>query len=261
MLSELTAIGFTDNEAKVYVALLRDSPATGYQLSKRTGIPRSMVYEALGRLQLRGAALTTDGERATLYRPLPPDVLLDRHAQEQTRLVHSLREGLRTLHTSREEDRYWTISGRDTVLSYAGQLIQAARDEAFLVLNDDALEALRDEIMAADGRGVSVGVLLTGSQNLDCGQVARHPPRESEIQNLTDTLVVVADNRESLVAGMGAETTATITRNRNLVMIAHQFVWMELFAQRVYLKLGADLLAHLDPEDRRLFENRAVASA
>ena len=35
---------------------------------------------------------------------------------------------------------------------------------------------------------------------------------------------------------------------------ARQFVWMELFAQRVYTRLGADLLARLDPEDRRVFE-------
>jgi len=220
-----------------------------------------MVYEALGRLQVRGAVLTTENERATLYRPLPPDVLLDRYSQEQTRLMRDLREGLRALHTSHEEDRYWTIGGRDTVLSYAGQMIRAAQSETFLVLNDDALEALRDEISAADARGASVGVLLTGSGDLNCGQVARHPPRESELQELTHSLIVVADNRESLVAGMGTETTATVTRNRNLVMIARQFVWMELFAQRVYMQLGADLLAHLDPEDRLIFENRAAGSA
>jgi len=258
MLAELTAIGFTEHEARVYIALLRESPATGYQLGKRTGIARSMVYEALGRLQVRGAVLTTENERATLYRPLPPDILLDRYSQEQTRLMRNLRDGLRALHTSHEEDRYWTISGRDTVLSYAGHMVQTAQTETLLVLNDDALEALRGDIVAADARGVSIGVLLTGSGELECGQVARHPPRESELQELTHSLIVVADNRESLVAGMGVETTATVTRNRNLVMIARQFVWMELFAQRVYTQLGADLLAHLDPDDRRVFENHAV---
>ncbi len=255
MQAELNAIGFTDYEAKVYIALLRESPATGYQLSKRTGVPRSMVYEALGRLQVRGAVLTTDKERATLYRPLPPDVLLDRYSQEQARLTRNLREGLRALHTSHEEDRYWTIGGRDTVLSYAGQMVRSGRSEVYAVLNDDALEALRDEIVAADARGASIGALLTGSGTLNCGQVARHPPRESELQELTHSLIVVVDNRESLVAGMGAEATATITRNRNLVMIARQFVWMELFAQRIYTRLGAELLSHLDPDDRRIFES------
>ena len=52
-----------------------DSPANGYQISKRSGVPRSMVYESLGRLYARGAVLTTGDEKSTLYRPLPPDVL------------------------------------------------------------------------------------------------------------------------------------------------------------------------------------------
>jgi Cd2+/Zn2+-exporting ATPase len=55
LLDDLNALGFTEYEAKVYLALLKDHPATGYQLSKQAGIPRSMVYEALGRLDVRGA--------------------------------------------------------------------------------------------------------------------------------------------------------------------------------------------------------------
>ncbi|MEJ2150164.1 MAG: helix-turn-helix domain-containing protein, partial [Chloroflexota bacterium] len=55
LLTKLVAVGFTEYEAKVYVALLQEYPATGYQISKKSGVPRSMVYEALGRLHARGA--------------------------------------------------------------------------------------------------------------------------------------------------------------------------------------------------------------
>ena len=56
------------------------------------------------------------------------------------------------------------------------------------------------------------------------------------------------------MASTNQETTATITRNPNLVLIARQFVWMELFAQRVYARLGSDLLKQLDPADQRILE-------
>jgi hypothetical protein len=39
------------------------------------------------------------------------------------------------------------------------------------------------------------------------------------------------------------------------VLIARQFVWMELFAQRIYGQLGGTLLARLAPEDRQIFES------
>jgi len=97
--------------------------------------------------------------------------------------------------------------------------------------------------------------LLTGEGTLDCGQVARHPPLESKLQKLTHMLIVVADNREALIADRSPEMIATITDNLNLVLVARQFVWMELFTQRIYAQLGDDLLARLAPEDRQIFES------
>jgi Cd2+/Zn2+-exporting ATPase len=85
------------------------------------------------------------------------------------------------------------------------------------------------------------------------GRVARHPPLESELQELTNTLAVVVDNRQVLIANTEFETTATITSNRNLVLMARQLVWMELFTQRVRSRIGPELLERLDPEDRQIF--------
>ncbi len=256
LLGNLTAIGFTEYEAKVYMALLRDNPANGYQVSKRSGVPRSMVYEALGRLYARGAVLTTAGEeKSTLYRPLPPDVLLDRYDQEQRHLISDLRDGLRALHTAADEDHVWSVTGRTSVLSYAGQMIRRAKQDVWLVVNDAALETLRPQITAASKRGLQLGTLLTGQGELAVGQAARHPQRESEAQELTDTIVVVADGAEALIASTLGDMTATVTRNRQLVLIARQFVWMELFAQRVYTQLGPKLLAKLSPEDQSIFES------
>lgn len=253
----LHQIGFTEYEAKVYLALLREHPATGYQLSKESGVPRSMVYEALKRLHNRGAALETAEGRSTLYRPLPPQVLLDRHQAEHQQLMAELRGGLADLYTTTVDDRVWSIGGKTAVLAYAAKLIQEAESELYLVLTDADLDALRPDVIAANERGVVIRTLLTGDGRLDCGQVAYHPPLESELQGITATLLVDADDREVLIAGSNPrhETTATITRNQDLVLIARQFVWMEMFTQRIYARLGDDLLARLDPEDREIFES------
>ncbi len=255
LLTGLVAAGFTEYEAKTYLALLREHPATGYHLSKKSGVPRSMVYEALGRLNARGAVLETHDGRATQYRPLPPDVLLDQHEQQYQRLISELREGLRKLYTAQEDDRVWSISRRGSVLSYAAQMIWKAQTEIDLVLADADLESLHEHIRGACQRGVMVSALLTGDGELDCGQTARHSRLESELQDLTGTLMVVVDGKEVLIARSDAETRATITCNPNLVLIARQFVWMELFAQRIYGRLGPEMLIRLDPEDRQVFQS------
>lgn len=100
------AFGLTEYEARVYLALCGSAPTTGYQISKISGVPRSMVYEALGRLETRRAVLKTTEEKATLYRPVPPDVLLDRYADETEARIAALRSGLIPLYQRQDEERY-----------------------------------------------------------------------------------------------------------------------------------------------------------
>ena len=253
LISNLTRIGFTEYEAKVYLALLNSSPSTGYQLSKKSGVPRSMVYETLGRLAGRGAVLETFEGRATLYRPLPPDVLLDRYEEDQQRMLVGLRSGMEKIYQSSDEDKVWSISGHRAVFSYATQMLREAQSDIYAVLNDQAIFALESELAAIDQRGIEINALLTGESNLAFGQVAFHPPLESELQQLTDTLVIVTDNQRALIASTKQETVATLTGNSNLVLMARQFVWMELFAQRIYTKLGPDFVQQLDQDDQRIF--------
>lgn len=257
LLDDLSHIGFTEYEAKVYLALLDTNPATGYQLSKASGVPRSMVYETLKRLHHRGAALEAVEGRVTLYKPLAPRLLLEQYEAEHQRRVVNLREGLRELHDTSPDDQVWSIGGHDAGLVYASGMLRKASAEAFLVLTDDDLAALRYELHSASERGVAINALLTGRDDLDCGRVAHHPPLESELQGLLRTLLLVTDDAEMLVSRveLQREATVTITRNPDLVLVARQFVWMELFTQRVYARLGSDLLARLEPEDRRIFES------
>jgi sugar-specific transcriptional regulator TrmB len=258
LLDDLSAIGFTEYEAKVYLALLKEYPATGYQLSKQAGIPRSMVYEALGRLDVRGAVLKTEEAKATLYRPMPPDALLDRLTDEHQRRISALRHELETIYTTSDESHLWTFAGEGSVLSYARNMITSAQNEVMLVLTDDNLDALRPLILDADGRGVQIGALLTGDGELGVGHVSRHPPLESQLHKLAGSLIVVVDEQEVLIASAQAITyTATVTTNANMVQIGRQFVWMELFAHRIFSQIGPELLKRLNPDDRRVLESVA----
>lgn len=256
--ANLSELGFTEYEAKVYLALLREHPATGYRLGKRSGVPRSMVYEALGRLRARGAVLETEEGKATLYRPLPPDALLERIKQDHQQLVEELEKGLGALYERDEEQRLWSVRGDASVLSYALRMVREAETELMLVLADRELEELRDEIQLCCEQGVEVCAVLTGDGALGCGEVVHHPPKESELQELTGALVIVVDDQEAMISSGGPEPIATVTSNRNLVLIARQFIWMELFAQRMVARMGTDLLNRLDPEDQRLLQSFPV---
>ncbi|MCK5635326.1 MAG: hypothetical protein KAI06_09575, partial [Anaerolineales bacterium] len=210
-----------------------------------------------GRLDARGAVLKSAEAKATLYRPLPPEALLESVDLEHHRKMQAISSGLSQIYETESGDLLWTISGETSVISYAADMIQSTQAELLLVLSDPGLREIQDVVQVACDRGVRVSALLTGDLELGCGEVAYHPPHESELQELTDTIVVVADEKEALIASGNEEMSATVTTNRNLVLIARQFIWMELFAQRIYSHLDKDLIAKLNPEDQKLINGFA----
>ncbi|MBX0327909.1 TrmB family transcriptional regulator [Oscillochloris sp. ZM17-4] len=242
----------TEYEAKVYLSLLGENPATGYQVSKTSGVPRSMVYEALGRLEARGAVLKSVEEKATLYQPVPPEMLLDRYEREAHTRAADLRSALLPLYNREKTGRLWNFSGRREALNYAADLIDAAKSELMLVLTDADVSDLRHHLEAAHARGICLGVILTGDLPFELGQVVRHPKRETQLHRMQETLIVVSDETEFLISSGHQITAATVTTNINMVLIARQFIWMELFAQRIFARLGDELIQKLDPEDQQV---------
>ena len=254
LIAELTKIGFTEYDSRVYLALLGDHPATGYQISKDSGVPRSMAYESLARLAGHGAVLKSSSGKTTQYRPLPPEVLLARFQDEHSTRMLKLREGLNRLYEAQPAEALWSIHGHTSVVAYALGMIRSAESELMLVLPDRDVSGMLQDLQSAAERGIRVSTLLTGSAELGFGEVAYHPPRESELQQLTGSLVVIVDEREALIASGIEQLDATVTTNANLVLIARQFIWMELFAQRIYARIGPELIQHLEPSDRQVLE-------
>jgi Cd2+/Zn2+-exporting ATPase len=119
----------------------------------------------------------------------------------------------------------------------------AGRTARLPVIDDPELEVLRADILAAAARGVAVHALLTGAGALPGKHVAHHPRGESELQELGGSLILVADGARVLIAGHAPELSATVTNNRHLVFVTRQFVWMELFSQRLYARLGPNCSA------------------
>ena len=61
LLRRLREIGLGEYEAKLYVALVKRHPASGYELARASGVPSSKVYEVLARLREKELVFVTDG--------------------------------------------------------------------------------------------------------------------------------------------------------------------------------------------------------
>lgn len=247
----LSHLGFTEYEAKTYVSLLHFSPATGYQISKEAGIPRSMVYEALGRLSNKGAVMSIPVGDTTRYAPVPVNVLLDSLRHKYESALDAANECLSQEDQRTPMEQVWNIDGRDAILTRAREMLRTAQKEILVSIGDSTLPDLSGELREAFDRGVKVRMLVSGESEVDFGEVIRHPRAESALQKTGQSLVIVTDGSQCLIGGTGSAETCIWTGNRHVVFIARQFIWQEVFTQKALERLGQGVFGVLSEDERK----------
>ena len=83
----LFKIGFSLNEAKIYLTLLEKYPLNDYEVSKYSEVARSLVYDCLDRLVFKGYVIKMEGE-TNFYKTLNYEKLIDSiNKENQTNLL------------------------------------------------------------------------------------------------------------------------------------------------------------------------------
>jgi len=261
-IDRLMKIGFSEYEAKAYVALLRESPVTGYQLSKLSGVPRSMIYEVLGKLTARGAAMTLRTGRSTKYAPIPAAEFLDQLHREHEELTASLKDDLATLTSASDLEYVWNIEGHENIMAKAMEMLDRAKARVYLAILPATFPALQPTLDGAIQRGVRVVVYTTSDLDLPGGQVVvAHVSEETLSQAGGLGLILVIDGEEVLVGEWltATQARASWTSSPLLVFVAEHHLRTDLYLPQILALLGDRALDIIQEEDRELFA-RALES-
>jgi Cd2+/Zn2+-exporting ATPase len=261
-IDKLVEIGFSEYESKAYVALLRESPVTGYQLSKLSGVPRSMIYEVVGKLAARGAAMTLRKDGATKYAPVPAADFLDQLHREHEALTTSLKDDLASLASAPDLEYVWNIEGHENIMAKALEMIDQAESQIYLAILPAPFQALQPALEKATERGVRVVIYTTGDIELRGGQVVvAHVAEETLGQARGLGLILVLDGQEVLVGEWltATQARASWTGSPLLVFIAEHHLRTDLYLPQILAQLGDQALDIIQVEDRELFA-RALES-
>ncbi len=261
-IDKLVEIGFSEYEAKAYVALLRESPVTGYQLSKLSGVPRSMIYEVLGKLTARGAAMTLRTGGATKYAPIPAVEFLDQLRREHEELTDSLKDDLAILTAAPNLEYVWNIEGHENIMGKAMEMIVQAKSGIYLALLPATFPTLKSSLEGAIARGVRVVIYTASALELPGGQVVVAPLSGEALTQVGGLgLILVIDGEEVLVAEWltATQARASWTSSPLLVFIAEHHLRTDPYLPHILALLGDQALDVIREEDRELFA-RALES-
>ena len=252
----LRQFSFTVNECRAYIALLRNSPATGYELSSKSGVPRSAIYGVLKRLEATGAVNAVLG-KPTRYVPLDPGRLVKSLDKRHSVALSRLRDSLEQLAGNAPDSMTWTVQGYSGMLEQARELIATAETCVHGSIWKREAEELSQDLSAAGRQGIEVVLFSFTPIPTGLGSVMSYGiPEEDLGQHWDHKIIMVSDHRRALIGGaeVGDGCRSVITDEATLVEMAISNLVLDitLFGQRRGVDTSRTvkaLTAHLAPID------------
>ncbi|MBI5581827.1 MAG: TrmB family transcriptional regulator [Deltaproteobacteria bacterium] len=216
---QLTGLGFSRYEIACYLSLVAHHPTNGSQISRRSGIARSKIYDVLRSLESRG--LVGQVGRG-MYVPLPPAELIKRLRLQFENKVSLLSEQINRLTDHADHDHLWLIKGYSQIITKARDMIASSRKEIYVrVFPDEGLQIDQD-LERAEKRGVAVRYVSLGSTESNFRVRVIHPEHEKledRIGGRSIDLVVDLDEAITgiLEGNFEEEYKINWTRNRQFI--------------------------------------------
>ena len=257
ILESLTELGFSTNEARAYKGLLVESPATGYEIAQRAGIPRSAIYAVLKRLEDDGLVARVE-ETPARYAPLPPSDLLGVLRRRFDRSLDGLDGALRRLRPPPPPVDLWNVGGYNEVMERAASLIAGAEKYIFCSLWRREAGRLKPAFEAAHKRKVKLITFSFCALDEMPGKVYSYGLAEKDLEAFwKHKMILVVDHGRTLMGGSEPEKAeAVVTGHPAIIEVALNNIALDitLLGQRQKLdttqsmvEMLGDRLGSLDP--------------
>jgi sugar-specific transcriptional regulator TrmB len=242
ILSELQELGFSEYEARAYLALLKLQVATAYEVSKTAGLPKANAYSVLDTLSQKQAVQPVS-ESPVRYVPVAPDILFERIATTTRRRCAKVIEQLPQFSHSKDQEYVWSLSGENAIHAKIEAMIDAATTHVWIKSAEALLEVHRNALERAANRGVSILIILFGD-NPDrfrfgaSSQTFLHEGNGIPVGIAPHLITITVDYQEALVAEFRGSPNGSYTRNTPIVNLADTLLRHEIYFAEIFEIFG-----------------------
>ena len=236
LILQLSKFGFTQNEAKAYITLLKHCPATGYEVSQHSGVPRSAIYEILRKLEL-GGAVYSEGKKPVHYFPIPSDQLATQLTSRFEHNIHDLKDKLSELNISSSDQQTWNIKGYSAMIDHSRSMIDDAKESIYMSAWDRECSEMKMQLNQAENRGLDICVFSFTKLSRSFGSTFSYNIDEEKLRKIWHRqIVMVADKKNDILGGSDKtiDNQCIFTDNSSIVDTCLNYLILDLtlFSQR-----------------------------
>jgi sugar-specific transcriptional regulator TrmB len=236
--------GFSEYEARAYMALLDKSPASAYEIARSSGIPTSKVYEVVSRLTEKGIISALGGKGTKKYIPIEPGDFVDNLRSRTEATLNALKEGLSEHREGGDVSYIWNITEFGYLMDSARRMIQGAENTLLLSVWKEEMKELDEDLNIAQERGIRVAAVHFGMLSARVEGLFQHPIQDTIYAEKGGRgLVLVADSREALVGTISGDGSAlgASSRNSGFVTLAEDYIKHDIYMMKVVKRFDREL--------------------
>ena len=226
----LLEIGFTLNEAKVYLTLLQNRYLNGYEISKLSNVSRSLVYNVIDRLVAKGFILKSEGQ-INYYCALPYDKVIEKIRNDNTNKLNVAREKLKNYSRIENESEYiFNIKGIDEFFSKANDLILNAEKEISISIWKEDFPKIEESLSIAAKRGVKVYIFSFSNITFPSGEIFSYQLKDPTALFPYRRISIVVDGKEVIIGeNAGDKSICVLSKNHALVSMTTDEIVLNIF--------------------------------
>jgi len=163
-------LGLTGYEIRAYLSLLDAGPLTAADISKKSGVPYSKIYEVLNSLEEKDW-LESDSSRPQKFFPKSPSTALEtmrtRHENNFRQCQSAIVNELMPMYTKsgmKERPEIWVARGIFNIIAKVNEIVQNCQQELLVALPhiaQDVARPLQPVLRALHDKGVKINILAS----------------------------------------------------------------------------------------------------
>lgn len=243
IIEHLKELGFNTYESKVYIALLKKYPATGYEISQIADVPQSRAYDTLKALEKEKIVVASNSKPIT-YTPIKPGELTQRYKRKVNSTLEYLNKHLPEVKEDYTEP-ILSISGSANIREKAAEIVKNAKKEIYIEIWSQDFKFIESYLRDAYDRGVEVKIVGYDNFQSNFGLVFEHgSAKEIEASLGGRMMILAADNEEGLIANTGSQSenvNAIWTKNTGIVFLIKEFIVHDMYLLDVEKNLSEQM--------------------
>ncbi|MDG3135741.1 MULTISPECIES: TrmB family transcriptional regulator [Streptococcus] len=247
LVQKMKQFGFTESETNIYLSLVENGSMTGYEVSKKSGVPRSKVYNGLEILVKKGVVLVNKSE-PKLYSALSPEEFVSMLKHSTLSDIQYLDDHLSDIKEKEEDTLLWQLEQKEAVLLKMLYMIEHSKKSLYIQIWEDNLTpTIVKALEEAEARLETFVCILfsnSGQYNLPFKRFYPHGFEVDKIKDMGGRWInLVCDNDIVLFGTLDDVCDVIWSHNKAMRLLAKEYIKHDAYTLKIIQEHGPELIA------------------